>query len=420
MLSIEQNEKMARVGPGTPMGQLLRRYWHPIAASSELKKEPTKAVRILGESLVLYRDRGGRLGLIGQACAHRRVNLLYGIPEQVGLRCPYHGWLYNEKGRCLEQPAEAPDSTFKERIRIPAYPVEELNGVVFAYLGPAPAPLVPRWDVYAMEDAVRDIGYASLNCNWLQIMENTLDPVHVEWLHQAFYDYAVGRTGRPDLQRGRIHHVKIGFDLFDYGIVKRRVVEGKTEGDDDWRIGHPMVFPNMLRQGGGMRGRSAFQVRVPMDDTHTAHWWVAAYPRRAEEPPQKPDEIPFYPVPVPALDEHGLPQWRLLDNNSGQDIMAWLTQGPIAERQLEKLAESDKGIILYRRLLSDQLRIVQDGGDPMNTFRDPARNACITFETEDKFLVGGAGYTPNAMRTGASTKYSPVLQQREETARRSR
>ena len=111
MLSVKENERLTRVGPGTPMGELMRRYWHPIAASKELQENPTKSVRLLGESLVLYRDRQGRLGLIDEACAHRRVNLLYGIPEERGLRCPYHGWLYDETGQCLEMPAEAPDST---------------------------------------------------------------------------------------------------------------------------------------------------------------------------------------------------------------------------------------------------------------------------------------------------------------------
>ena len=107
MFSITENERMTRVGPCTPMGVLLRRYWHPIAASAELAANPTRAVKLLGEDLVLYRDRSGGLGLIQESCPHRRVNLLYGIPEQEGLRCPYHGWLFNEKGQCLEMPAEA-------------------------------------------------------------------------------------------------------------------------------------------------------------------------------------------------------------------------------------------------------------------------------------------------------------------------
>ena len=203
MLSREENELLTKVGRGTPMGDLLRRYWYPIAACSELVEKPTKAVRVLGEDLVLYRDKQGRPGLIGSQCAHRRMSLVLGIPEKDGLRCPYHGWLYDRNGKCLEQPyeqAEDPDSTFKDRIHMPAYPVEELGGLIFAYLGPQPAPLLPRWELFVRDGVLRDIGAAVIPCNWLQIMENSLDPVHVEWLHQHFFNYVQERLGRTEFK----------------------------------------------------------------------------------------------------------------------------------------------------------------------------------------------------------------------------
>src|SRR5439155_25944694 len=133
---VEENERLARVGPGTPMGELLRRYWHPIAVTSQFLNHGTKPVRLLGENLVLYRDRGGKLGLVGERCPHRRAGMVFGIPEQEGLRCAYHGWRYTETGQCVEQPyeeTEDPGSTFKERIRIAAYPVQEMGGLIFAY-----------------------------------------------------------------------------------------------------------------------------------------------------------------------------------------------------------------------------------------------------------------------------------------------
>ena len=195
MLCTAENERITRVGPGTPMGELLRRYWHPIAASAELLEQPTKAVKLLCENLVLYKDRGGVLGLIQESCPHRRVNLLYGIPEQTGLRCPYHGWLFDETGRCLETPAESPDSTFKDRIKVTAYPVQELGVLIFAYLGPEPVPLLPRWDLFLREQGFRHIGAVVLRCNWLQIMENSLDPVHLEWLHGRAVEHALLRQG---------------------------------------------------------------------------------------------------------------------------------------------------------------------------------------------------------------------------------
>src|SRR5437016_7977325 len=129
MLTAEENERLTLVGPGTPMGQLLRWYWHPIAAASQLDENPIRRVKLLGEKLVLYRDRSGKLGLVQEACAHRRVNLVFGIPEDEGLRCPYHGWRYDASGQCLEMPAEPADSTFPSRVQITAYPVEELSGL---------------------------------------------------------------------------------------------------------------------------------------------------------------------------------------------------------------------------------------------------------------------------------------------------
>ena len=183
MVSKEQNERLTHVGPGTPMGELLRRYWHPIAVTTELEEEPTKEIRLLGEDLVLYKDLRGRYGLIDRYCAHRRVDLSYGMPEENGLRCMYHGWMYDATGQCIEQPFEEtvhPDGSFKQKVKLQAYPVQELGGLIFAYLGPQPAPLLPRWELLTMKGAVlRETFIADLPCNWLQCMENSVDPVHL-------------------------------------------------------------------------------------------------------------------------------------------------------------------------------------------------------------------------------------------------
>ncbi len=146
MLSVQDNETLTRVGKGTPMGELMRRYWHPVAATAELDERPTKQVRLLGEDLVLYKDKSGTLGLIDRLCAHRRVDLSYGIPEEHGLRCMYHGWMYDETGQCIEQPFEEtvhPDGRFKEKVKLAGYPVEEQGGMVFAYMGPCPCRSCP-------------------------------------------------------------------------------------------------------------------------------------------------------------------------------------------------------------------------------------------------------------------------------------
>ena len=406
MLSVEENKRLTEVGPGTPMGELMRRYWHPVAAVVELNQNPVKAVKILGESLVVYRDRQGRYGLIDDTCPHRRISLVYGIPENEGLRCPYHGWMFDGSGQCLEMPAESPESTFPSRVKITGYPAEEMGGLIFAYLGPLPAPLLPRWDLFAMDNVVRDIGWTVIPCNWMQAMENSLDPTHAEWLHGKYFDYEwdrLGRAGQPMPGRGRrtasasntgATHKKIGFDVFEHGIIKRRVLEGYDETHPMWSIGHPIVFPTMLRVG------TNFQIRVPMDDTHTWHLMYGAYPPPPGVENYHQEEIPFYEIPL--KDETGR---FVTDFVLGQDLMAWVTQGAIADRREEKLGESDKGIILFRRMLREQMALVEDGGEPMNTFRDPERNKLINLFQERSMEEAAR----NGGLSSGQAPYSPLI-----------
>jgi len=183
-LSLEENETLTRVGPGTPGGEMLRRYWHPVGFSSELKGRPIRR-RLLGEDLVLFRDDQGRAGLLALRCSHRGTSLEFGHVEDGGLRCCYHGWLYDVEGRVLEQPGEPPESTFRNRVRHPAYKIQELAGIVFAYLGPEPAPLLPRYDVLVREDGARSLGARIVHCNFLQMVENSVDQHHFKWLHRT-------------------------------------------------------------------------------------------------------------------------------------------------------------------------------------------------------------------------------------------
>jgi 5,5'-dehydrodivanillate O-demethylase len=371
MITEAENERLTRVGPGTPMGGLLRRYWYPIAASEELQTAWTKRVRLLGEDLVLFRDRGGKYGLIAEHCPHRRASLAYGIPELDGIRCPYHGWKFDASGQCLEMPNEPADTTFAERTRTPAYPVEELGGMLFAYLGPAPAPQLPRLDGFVAPGTVRMIGQTLVPCNWLQIMENSLDPVHTEWLHGHLQEWIEEqRDGvKPNYAISR-HHVNIAFEEFEYGIYKRRLMEGQSEDVDDWRVGHPVMFPCTLAVGsaGGFWTMYAFQIRVPVDDTHTQHYWYTAYapPPGAEVPAKLLEEVPLFDVPV--RNEAGEFNLDLVD---AQDVMAWVTQGPIAKRQLEKLGWTDRGVILLRKVLARELDKIERGEDPIAVIRDP-------------------------------------------------
>ncbi|MEA2642823.1 MAG: 5,5-dehydrodivanillate O-demethylase oxygenase subunit [Chloroflexota bacterium] len=398
MITEEENEILTRVGPGTPCGELMRRYWHPIAVTSELDRNPTKRVRLLCEDLVLYRDRSGTLGLVEPQCAHRRVDLYYGIPEAAGIRCPYHGWLYDESGACTEQPYEQaadPGSRFRDKVRLNAYPVQELGGMIWAYLGPDPAPLLPRWEPLIREGSLRDVGSTVIPCNWLQIQENSLDPVHTEWLHGALTNYAYERQGMPDRIRGRVGHEKVGFDVFEHGIIKRRVTEGLSEDSEEWRRGHPILFPNILVVGA--LDAVDFQFRVPIDDEHTQHYFYTVNTPGIPVPTQRHPEL--FDVPVPMHHEQGAPRWEYLDTAPGQDIIAWVTQGAIAKREKERLGLSDTGVILFRKLLSDNIEKVQRGEDPMNTFRDPVANQCVRLQTE---------FDHSATGTGPAHKYSPL------------
>lgn len=421
MLSREESEMLTRVGPGTPMGELLRRYWHPVATSAEMAHHPTKMVKILGEELVLFKDQRGQLGLIGRYCAHRRVNLVYGMPEEDGLRCPYHGWKYNAEGRCIEQPFEEtvkPGGAYKDRIKLPGYRVQELGGFIFAYLGAKPEPLVPRWDLLVEEGLAREIGHTITACNWLQTVENIMDPVHVEWLHGEFRNYARERMGRERRRVPRRRHVKIAFDMAQYGIIKRRLLEGETEEHDDWKIGHWLVFPNF------QKGTDMFRFRVPVDDTHTAQWYYSARSAKNGEG-QRPEEIPLYEMPSPVLDEQGQPEWKWLETDvDPQDNAIFAAQGEVFDRSLELLGESDQGLILFRRLLLEQIKRVQEGRNPMNVFRDPAQNICLRLPTErrEAFLAGRLTVTDGQAAEADGTRrysnrYRSLLEGRNLTAK---
>jgi 5,5'-dehydrodivanillate O-demethylase len=406
MLSAQENELLTRVGPGTRMGNLMRRYWWPIAATTDMADRWTKRVRLLGEDLVLFKDRTGKFGLIGEFCPHRRASLAYGIPTEDGIRCPYHGWKFDGTGACLEQPNEPEGSTFKDKVATAGYPVEELGGMLFAYLGPAPVPLLPRLEPYVAEGAIRLVGSAVVPCNWLQIMENSLDPVHTEWLHGKLYEFV--REGSGEKVSIARHHVKIDFTEWEYGIYKHRLLEGQTEDADDWKIGHPILFPYILAVGySNPEWRNhAFQIRVPIDDENTLHFWYNAYvpPKGAVVPPHLYEKIWSYEVPY--RDENGEFLLWMVD---AQDIMAWVTQGPIARRELERLGTTDVGILMFRNMLKRELEKVERGEDPKGVVRDAARNQMIEVPMERDKAHYHDGFERLARR--ARLRFAPILEE---------
>ncbi len=379
MQSEEQNRILTRVGAGTPMGELLRRYWMPIAAVSELAAHPVKPVRLMGEDLVLFRDGTGACGLVDRHCAHRRADLSYGWVEACGLRCHYHGWLWDRTGRCLAQPYEEvahPAARFKDRVGIKAYAVETKAGLVWAYLGPEPRPLVPTWEPFTWQNGFVQIVFAEIPCNWLQCQENSIDPVHFEWLHGHWTRALRGHGPTPPA------HLRIGFDEFEYGFVYRRVLEGQSGQDELWTVGRTCLWPNCLFTGGH------FEWRVPIDDTRTLSvgWFFDRVPNEME--PYAQDAIPAWSAPItdPATGRF------VTSHVMNQDFVAWMGQGPIADRTGEHLGESDRGIILMRRRLLEDAEIVARGGDPKGLIRDAATNECVTLPiiAREHFVKGYA------------------------------
>jgi 5,5'-dehydrodivanillate O-demethylase len=353
---------------------------------------------------VLFRTTDGQLGLIDEHCPHRGASLRCGHVDAAGIACPYHGWKFDIAGHCLGMPAEAVQKPrLLERAATRAYLAEELGGLIFAYLGPQPAPLLPRYDLFVLDNVLRDIGRAVIPCNWLQIMENSVDPTHVEWLHGHHLAGVRAQQQQAIPTHYTRHQTRIGFDLFPFGIIKRRVMEGGSEADDDWNTGHPLIFPCTLRVG--TQGQHRFQIRVPVDDTHTLHFWYSCYQPAPDKkaPPQA--EVPLYEVPW--QDAEGE---FIVDFVDGGDIMVWVTQGQIAERTRELLVASDQGIVMLRKLLLDQAAVVQAGRDPMGVIRDPQQNRLIAFSQEKSKFGAGKAFLREAIEM-SHVRYSPLKQQ---------
>ena len=374
MISSEQNERLTRIGPGTPCGELLRRYWQPLCPAAEITPaNPKKRIRIMGEDLLVFRDGEGRIGCVEEFCKHRGASLYYGYVEDDGIRCCYHGWKYDCSGQCTEQPFEPKASRLKDEIRLRSYPVQRLGGLLFAYMGPDPAraPLLPRWDVLVREDGKREIKmFPTHECNWLQIQENTADSTHTFFLHGVM-DRRIGLK-HPFAPYYRRPIEKLDFKVCEWGIDKVIVYGGDVPEKE---IRPPLIFPNILRIPNGPM--EVMHWRVPIDDVSTRIVFVAFTPARdASVRTREDDEIPYtYLPPMKAQDgEYDLKTFF------SQDQMAQESQGAIYDRTNENLGVSDRGIVLLRKMLLEQIERVERGEDPtVAVVRDPQRNRMIDF-----------------------------------------
>ncbi len=364
MLTAEKNKLLTDIEPGSPMGDLLRRYWQPVAGQSEFDGASIKPVRLFGEDLVLYKDLSGTFGLVDRHCAHRRADLTYGWVENCGIRCSYHGWLFDEAGRCTEQPYDDianPGTRLKERCAVKAYPVRPLAGLLWAYMGPDPAPELPVWEPFTWKNGFVETVFCDIPCNWLQCQENSIDPVHFEWMHDT---WPSRMKGERDLTAPK--HLKLAFDEFEFGFQYKRVREGMDETDPMWTTGRVALWPNGFFLGGH------FEWRVPVDNENSlcVCWFFSRVPSDKGDYVQK--RVPTWHGPI--KEANG--RW-ITSHVINQDITGWVGQGAIADRSQERLGMSDVGITKMRQRLFNDLDAISQGRDPSGIIRDADRASCV-------------------------------------------
>ncbi len=375
------NDDLVRAGRGTPMGELLRRYWHPIGLSGDAGATPRK-IRALGEDLILFRDGAGQAGLVHARCCHRGTTLYYGRVEARGIRCCYHGWLFDTHGHCLEQPCEPEGRRIKDNVRQPWYSVEERYGLIFAYMGPPERkPVLPRYEclgtleqgefVEADDTSVGSGGPAIVPCNWLQHFENVVDPFHVPILHGSFSgaQFTQAMASMPD----------VAFETSPRGVTVRSTRKAE-DGRTFYRVTEA-ALPT-LRVVPNPRVSQFAPVEsigwvLPIDDT-SFRIYVAGRVRETGEIGR-----------MRSTFDGKL--WRDMSEAEHQrfpgDYEAQVGQGPITVHSEEHLAGSDRGITLLRRMLRDQIKAVVEGRDPIGVGFDPEAPA-VTFEAGNYIRAG--------------------------------
>jgi len=400
MISREQNELMTRIGPDSPAGKLLRNYWQPIALVDELGgPRPVRPVTVLGENYVLFRNAKNQYGLLDRNCPHRGADLAYGRWEDGKLRCVFHGWLFDVEGKCLETPAEPQGSRLCDHIRQRSYPVVERSGILFAWLGAGEPSAFPHFDCFTAPSAYTFAFKGYWDCNWLQALEVGIDPAHASFLHRYFEDedpaasYGKQFRGTPldsDLPISKVlrefDRPEISVARTDYGmrLVTLRRIDDKVSHGRATHILFPQAF--VIPMNAEM---TITQWHVPVDD-HGCYWYsiFTSFTTPVDRKTMREQRLKTYPAPDYKPIYNRSNQWgfdateqrKATYTGMGFDInihdqFACESPGRIADRTRENLGSSDKGIVLYRRLLVDAIQKTAKGEKTMMMLDDDAARA---------------------------------------------
>lgn len=366
----EIDPELTRVGAGTPCGELMRRYWQPVCLSADLSELP-KRIRILGEDLVAFRDGQGRPGLLFFRCSHRGTSLEYGRVEQDGLRCCYHGWLYNVEGQILDMPLEPPESTVKDHLWHPAYPVQEFGGLVFAYMGPLEKmPHLPRYDMLLPEGGTLKARFGprvggAQNCNWLQSEENLMDALHAVWLHTVHSGAQFPTQAHETLPERLVYEeTDIGMRF----VMTRKLDDGRWV-DVIWENIMPLNVHLTYTDEPVTEKVDSVAFCVPVDDTHQLGASIRWLPEGAD-PSQPTGREKLAPAGRGPRDYEY--SQRFPDDKEAQE-----GQGEIVTHGMERHVSSDAGVLLFRKILKAAIEDVKADRDPKGIIRDPAKAACV-------------------------------------------
>jgi phthalate 4,5-dioxygenase len=411
MLTPEQNERITRVGPGTPMGNVYRRYWIPALLSSELPENDGAPIRVrlLGEDLVAFRDTDGKVGLMDAFCPHRRAPMFFGRNEECGLRCVYHGWKFDRDGNCTDMPSEPPDSLFKTKVTIQTYPTYEAGGAVWAYMGPADKqPPYPDFEWMRAPETHRHVSKTFEDCNWVQALEGGLDTSHSSFLHN------MDLTNKGYL-RNADTAPRLEVDRTPYGY---RYAGVRSAGDQEYVRLYHYIMPAQQCRGfvvGNRKNEGPEHVPsihghlwVPIDDEQTMVWnWMYSY-----DPAQPLGNYAHdFEVWTGRGPQHFIPgTFKLIQNASNdylidrqvqktqtftgisgintQDIALQEGMGKICDRSQEHLGTSDRAIIAMRQLLLEACDDVEAGRDPRGARDNAGRDA----RAIDKLIPKGADW----------------------------